>query len=88
MKLFNEIIRYFKNYRSRHLNNIDLALHIIGVPEAFIGLLILILGKWKLGLLHIFLGYLWQWIGHTFFEKNEMGEITGIKKIISRIKKA
>ena len=88
MKILDEIIKYAKNYRSRHLNNVDLALHMIGVPEAFFGALLLLAGKWRVGLLNIFLGYLWQWIGHTFFEKNEMGEITGIKNIIKKIKGA
>ena len=85
MKLIDELARYIKNYRSRHPNNIDMVLHVIGVPEAFFGLLQVITGTWKIGLLNIFLGYLWQWIGHTYFDRNEMGEIIGIKKLLKKI---
>ncbi len=85
MKVVDEIAKYVKNYRSRHTNNINFGLHIIGVPEAFFGLLLLLTGRWKAGLLNIFLGYLWQWIGHTYFEKDEMGEIIGIKKLLKKL---
>ncbi len=86
MKIIDEIVRYIKNYRLRHANNINFILHIIGVPQAFFGLFQILTGKWKIGLLNFFLGYLWQWIGHTYFEKNEVGEITLIKKLIRRLK--
>ena len=87
MRLIDEITRYIKNYRSRHPDNIDMALHIIGVPEVLFGLFQVIMGKWKIGLLNIFLGYLWQWIGHTYFDRNEMGEVIGIKKLLGNMKK-
>lgn len=77
------IVRYFKNFKSRHVNNWNFALHIVGVPEAFFGFFQILTGKWKIGLINIFLGYLWQWIGHTFIEKNEVGEMVGIKKVIA-----
>ncbi len=83
----NPIVRYFKNYRSRHRNNLNFALHIIGVPEAFFGFFQLLTGNWKIGLLNIFLGYLWQWIGHICIEKNEVGEIVGIKNVIKKLLK-
>lgn len=84
MKIIDEILRYVKNYRSRHANNINLVLHIIGIPEALFGLFQILTGRWRIGLLNFFLGYLWQWIGHTYFEKDEMGEIIGIKKLIEK----
>lgn len=86
MKPLNEILKYIKNYRSRHGNNVNLVLHIVGIPEAVFGLLQILAGKWKIGLLNIFLGYLWQWIGHTYFEKDEMGEIIGIKKLVKKFR--
>jgi len=87
MKIINGMVRYIKNYRSRHSNNVNLILHIIGTPQAFFGLFQILIGRWKMGLLNIFLGYLWQWMGHTYFEKNEVGEIVGIKNLIKKIKK-
>ena len=86
MKVIDEIVRYIKNYRSRHANNVSLVLHIIGIPEVLFGLFQILIGKWKIGVLNIFLGYLWQWIGHTYFERNEMGEIAGIKKLVTRFR--
>ncbi len=85
MKLIDHVVGYIKNYRLRHANNINFALHIIGIPEVFFGLFQLLTGKWRIGLLNIFLGYLWQWIGHKYFEKNEVGEITAIKKLLKKI---
>lgn len=87
MKILNEIKGYIANYRSRHSNNISFVLHIIGVPQAIFGLLLILTGNWRAGLLNFFLGYLWQWIGHTFFQKDEMGEIIGIKNIIGKLGK-
>ena len=84
MKIIDEILRYVKNYRSRHANNINLVLHIIGIPEVLFGLFQILTGRWRIGLLNFFLGYLWQWIGHTYFEKDKMGEIIGIKKLIEK----
>lgn len=87
MKLIDHVVQYIKNYRLRHVNNINFILHIIGVPEVFFGVFQLLTGTWKIGFLNIFLGYLWQWIGHKYFEKNEVGEITGIKNIIEKYKR-
>jgi len=84
MRVVDEIAQYVKNYRSRHANNINLLLHIIGIPEVIVGVAQILTGSWKIGLLNSFLGYLWQWIGHTYFEKNEVGEFVGIKKLIKK----
>ena len=86
MKIIDEIVRYAKNYRSRHANNASLVLHIIGIPEVLIGVFQMLTGRWKVGFLNFFLGYLWQWIGHTYFENDEMGGIIGIKKVIGKFK--
>ncbi len=75
------------DYHSRHRDNIDRVLHIIGIPLAFYGLFLLCTGAWKAGFINLFLGYLLQWIGHTYFEKNEVGEWILIKKIIKRLKR-
>lgn len=83
-----EIMRYIRNYKSRHANKINFILHIVGIPEVFFGIFQILVGTWKIGLLNVFLGYLWQWIGHGVFEGNEVGEISGIKKIIDEFKKS
>lgn len=76
-----------KDYLPRHVNNVNRVLHIIGVPEAFFGLFQIITGKVAIGLINLFLGYLWQWIGHTYFDKNEMGEVILIKKLLKRCRR-
>jgi len=87
MKILEHLIEYAKNYRSRHADNINFTLHVVGIPQAFFGLFQILTGTWKIGLLNFFLGYFWQWIGHKYFEKNEVGEITLIKKILERFKR-
>ena len=85
--MLKAITWFIKDYLSRHRNNIDRVLHIIGVPLAFFGIFQLLTREWKIGLLNFFIGYLLQWIGHTYFEKNEVGEWILIKKIIKRATK-
>lgn len=57
-------------------------MHIIGIPEVLIGLYQLFTKNWTFGLLNFFIGYLLQWIGHAVYEKNELGEILLIRKIV------
>jgi hypothetical protein len=83
--IIKAIKAFVVDYLSRHKNNIDRILHIIGVPMAFYGVFILFAGAWKAGLLCLFFGYLFQWIGHTYFEKNEVGEWILIKKIVAKL---
>lgn len=84
--MIRAIRAFVKDYLVRHRNNVDRLLHIIGVPMAFFGLYQVIVGSWREGLLKLFIGYLLQWIGHTYFEKNEVGEWILIKAIIRKIK--
>lgn len=72
------------DFHSRHRNNINRLSHLIGVPLVFFSIFRLFIGKWKIGLLIFFIGYLLQWIGHTYFEKNEMGEWILIKKVVNK----
>ncbi|MBU4376181.1 MAG: YbhB/YbcL family Raf kinase inhibitor-like protein [Candidatus Omnitrophica bacterium] len=79
-------VKWFINdFLTRHTSNVDRVLHIIGIPQAFFGIFQLLTGKWIWGFLNLFLGYLWQWIGHKYFDKNEVGEVILIKKIIKKI---
>lgn len=81
-----KLVRAFiEDYLSRHRNNIDRLLHIVGVPLAFFGIFQLFTANLKIGFLNVFLGYLLQWIGHTYFEKNEVGEWILIKKLVKKI---
>ncbi len=80
----NKIKWFVKDYLSRHADKWDRLLHLIGVPQVSFGIYQLICGMWKIGLLNFFLGYLWQFIGHWHFEKNEVGELILLQKIFKR----
>jgi hypothetical protein len=80
----NKIKWFINDYLSRHNNKWDRLLHLIGVPEVFWGIVQLICGRWKTGLINFFLGYLWQFIGHRYFEKNEVGELILLKKLAKK----
>ncbi len=83
----NWVKGFIDDFFSRHVSMTDRALHAIGVPQAFFGIFQLIAGRWKWGLLNFFLGYLWQWIGHKYFDKNEVGEVMLIKKLVKKFAK-
>ena len=78
---------YLGNYGSRHKNGVNGVLHVIGIPLAVSGIFLIFTELWKFGFLSIFTGYLLQWVGHTYFEKNEVGEWTLIKNIVNRLKR-
>jgi len=75
---------FITDYLSRHKNNVNRLLHIIGIPLVVLGVFQLFEESWTKGLLNFFLGYLCQWVGHTRFEGNELGELILIKKIIKK----
>ena len=79
---------FISDYLSRHRNNTDRVLHIIGIPLVLFGIFQLFSGRWKAGLFNFFIGYLFQWVGHTYFEKNEVGEWILIKKVIRKLTKS
>ncbi len=83
----NKIKWFINDFFTRHVNITDCLLHLIGIPQAFFGMFQLLTGQWKWGLANLFLGYLWQWIGHKYYEKNEVGEVILIKKIIAKFKR-
>ena len=79
------LVRFISDYFSRHRHPVNLALHLVGVPQAFWGMYQLVAGNWRWGMVNSFLGYLSQWLGHFRFEGNEMGEVLLIKKIVARL---
>jgi len=77
----NILVEYFL----RHQNNINLFLHIIGIPLVIFGITLLFMKKWKLACAAIFTGYMIQYFGHLLFEHNQMGEWVLILNIVKRI---
>lgn len=84
IKYMNKLKWFIKDYISRHPNKWDRLLHIIGVPEVVAGIFQICCGRWKIGLINFSLGYLWQFIGHWYFEKNEVGELILLKKLFKK----
>jgi hypothetical protein len=88
MNLFKGVKRFIGDFFDRHKNMVNRIFHIIGIPQALLGIFQIVSGSWKQGLINLFLGYLWQWLGHAYFEKNDIGEVLLIKALIKKIKKS
>lgn len=82
--IVNKILWFIKDYLSRHVDNANRVLHIAGVPQAFYGIFQLVTGRFGWGLFNLACGYFLQWLGHTKFEKNEVGEVILIKHLIKK----
>ncbi len=81
-----------QGWRLRHQLPFNFWIHLIGIPMAVAGLVILLaawpaylLGFWALpwyvGLAALLLGYLLQWIGHRA-EGNDLGEWAAVKRLL------
>jgi Protein of unknown function (DUF962) len=76
---------FFVDYFSRHTNNWNRALHVVGVPLApFLFLYLLATGQLYRAAAAFVAGYLLQWIGHTI-EGNEVGEVILAKWIARKL---
>ena len=65
---------FLVTYMSRHTHPWCRALHVIGVPMApWGGLVLLAMGHFAAGAVSIVVGYFLQWIGHRI-EGSEMGD--------------
>jgi hypothetical protein len=68
------------NWRERHQLPFNFWIHMIGIPLALAGVVVLFFEPWW-GLGGLVLGYLLQWIGHRA-EGNDVGEIVPIKRLL------
>ena len=73
--------RALSNWRERHRHPFNFAIHMIGIPMAVAGVVLLFFTDWYWGVGAFVLGYLLQWIGHLV-EGNDMGEWAGIKRLL------
>ena len=77
---------FLKDYVFRHKHPVNAALHVVGVPAAFLGFFYLLTGRKPLeGGVLVFVGYLLQYLGHQA-QGNEVGEVTLAKKIYQKLK--
>jgi hypothetical protein len=68
-------------WRARHQLPFNFALHLVGIPLAFAGLIALLFVPWYWGVGALVVGYLLQYIGHRA-EGNDVGEWAGIKRLL------
>ncbi len=80
-KLLDFAGRARRNWLLRHQNSFNFAIHMIGIPLAFIGLVLLFFTDWYWGAAGIVVGYLLQWIGHRV-EGNDVGELIPFKRLL------
>src|SRR5947209_5285316 len=68
------------NWRERHRQPFNFAIHLLGIPIAVAGVVFLFISPWW-GVAGIVLGYLLQFIGHLV-EGNDVGEWAAIKRML------
>jgi hypothetical protein len=78
--------RALRNWRERHRHPCNFAIHLVGIPVAVAGLILLCSGwywdiPWYWGVGGLVLGYLLQYIGHQV-EGNDVGEWAAIKRLL------
>jgi hypothetical protein len=73
--------KVLRNWRERHRHPFNFAIHLIGIPMAVIGVLLLFFLDWYWGVALFVLGYVLQWIGHLV-EGNDLGEWAGVKRML------
>lgn len=71
--------RAWRNWRDRHQDRRNFAIHMLGIPLAVTGLVFLFI-NWYWGLAGLLLGYFLQWVGHRW-EGNDVGEWAAIKRL-------
>jgi uncharacterized membrane protein YGL010W len=76
----------YQGWRARHQHPFNFAIHLLGIPLALGGVVILLASVfienlWYWGLGSFVLGYLFQWIGHLV-EGNDVGELIPIKRLL------
>jgi hypothetical protein len=73
--------RILKNWLERHRHPFNFWIHMIGIPLAVIGVVLLFLVPWYWALAAFVLGYVFQYLGHRV-EGNDVGEWAGIKRLL------
>ncbi len=71
-----------RNWLTRHQNNFNFAIHMLGIPLALlVAPVLFFLLPWPWGVGAFVLGYLLQWVGHKV-EGNDVGEFIPVKKLL------
>jgi hypothetical protein len=79
--VFRIIGDYLRHYMSNHTDPRNRVLHLIGVPLAPWGAIVLLIrGEFALAVGAFFVGYGLQWVGHRA-EGNVMGDLVLLKQL-------
>jgi hypothetical protein len=79
--IFRIASRAWQNWRQRHQDWRNFAIHMVGIPLAVSSVVLLFLLPWYWAVAALILGYLLQWIGH-WWEGNDVGEWAAIKRLL------
>jgi hypothetical protein len=75
--------RILRNWRQRHQHPFNFGIHLLGIPLAVAGVVLLGFQLWLWGAAAFVLGYLLQYVGHRV-EGNDVGEWAAIKRLLGR----
>ena len=70
-----------RNWLDRHQTPANYWIHMLGIPLAFAGVVLLFVTDWYWGVAALVVGYALQFWGHAV-EGNDVGEIIPIKKLL------
>jgi hypothetical protein len=73
--------RILGNWLERHRHPFNFWIHLIGIPLAVAGVVLLFFVEWYWGVAAIVAGYALQYVGHRV-EGNDVGEWAGIKRLL------
>jgi hypothetical protein len=75
------LLRRLEGWRLRHQLPFNFYIHLLGIPLAVSGVVLLFLLPWYLGVAAFVLGYFLQYVGHLA-EGNDLGEWAAIKRLL------
>jgi hypothetical protein len=73
--------RRLRSWRERHQVPFNFAIHMVGIPLAVAGVVLLFFLPWYWGVGALAVGYFLQWVGHCV-EGNDVGEWAAIKRLL------
>jgi hypothetical protein len=73
--------RLLRRWRERHRHPFNFCIHLIGIPLAVTGVVLMWNGVWGWGLAAFVVGYALQYVGHRV-EGNDVGEWAAVKRLL------